>query len=116
VSKVAGECGWPKCCTMNELLKPSGALKRRIELFSPKIKRRLRLFSWDSHDAWLLLEAGEAKRSGAGARFSQAAFHLIDISVVRAALFDLLAEGRVVAPEIDFAPLGPDTAFRRSTQ
>jgi hypothetical protein len=31
--------------------------QRRIEVFSPKIKRRLTLFSWDSHDAWLLLEA-----------------------------------------------------------
>jgi hypothetical protein len=29
--------------------------QRRIEVFSPKIKRRLTLFSWDSHDAWLLL-------------------------------------------------------------
>lgn len=26
-------------------------------MFSPKIKRRLTLFSWDAHDAWLLLEA-----------------------------------------------------------
>jgi hypothetical protein len=31
--------------------------QRRIEVFSPKIKRRLTLFSRDSHDAWLLLEA-----------------------------------------------------------
>jgi hypothetical protein len=31
--------------------------QRRIEVFSPKIKRRLTLFSWDAHDAWLLLEA-----------------------------------------------------------
>jgi hypothetical protein len=46
----------------------------------------------------------------------EAAFDPIDISVARAAFFDLLAEGRVVAPEIDFAPLGLDTAFRRSTQ
>lgn len=53
--------------------------QRRIEVFSPKIKRRLTLFSWDSQDAWLLLEAdppvrafcqrpayvdGESKRGG----------------------------------------------------
>jgi len=30
--------------------------QRRIEVFSPKIERRLTLFSRDSHDAWLLLE------------------------------------------------------------
>jgi hypothetical protein len=184
--------------------------QRRIEVFSPKIKRRLTLFSWDSHDAWLLLEADSSVRAfcerpayvdgGAGrvldfwvdqggrstfwalssedseseslpktahgvtlrvlrrpdmvafamriqnwaqivpyrvsfvrgcdrrlqkdicARLEkphrleriEAAFHPIDISVVRAALFDSLAEGRVVAPEIDFAPLGLDTVFRRA--
>jgi hypothetical protein len=184
--------------------------QRRIEVFSPKIKRRLTLFSWDSHDAWLLLEADPTVQAfcerpayvegGAGrvldfwvdqgghskfwalssedweseslpktahgvtlrvlrrpdmvayamrvqnwaqivpyrvsfvrdsdrrlqkdicARLEkphrleriEAAFHPIDISVVRAALFDLLAEGKVVAPEIDFTPLGLDTVFRRS--
>jgi hypothetical protein len=35
------------------------------------------------------------------------------VSAVRAALFDLLAEGRVSAPDLDFAPLGLDTVFRR---
>jgi hypothetical protein len=45
----------------------------------------------------------------------EAAFHPLDISVVRAALFELLAEGRVVAPDLDFAPLGLDTVFRTST-
>jgi hypothetical protein len=185
--------------------------QRRIEVFSPKIKRRLTLFSRDSHDAWLLLEAdptvqtfcerpayveGDAGRvldfwvdrgghssfwtlSGdeteseslpktahgvtlrilrrpdliAFAMRSQnwaqivpyrvsfmrhadgrlqkdilarlakphrlerieAAFHPLDISVVRAALFELLADGRVVAPDLDFAPLGLDTVFRTST-
>jgi hypothetical protein len=178
-------------------------------VFSPKIKRRLTLFSWGSHDAWLLLEADPTVQAfcerpayvegGAGrvldfwvdqgghakfwalssedseslpktahgvtlrvlrrpdmvafamriqnwaqivpyrinfARHSdgrlqkdicarlekphrlgriEAAFHPIDVSVVRAALFDLLAEGRVVASEIDFTPLGLDTVFRRST-
>lgn len=184
--------------------------QRRIEVFSPKIKRRVTLFSWDSHDAWLLLEAdptvntfcerpayvdGTSGRvldfwveqggqsrfwvllpegSGDGAlpksangvplrilrrpdmiAFSkriqnwaqivpyrtsfirhsdvrlqndvfarlekphrleriEAAFHPIDISVVRAALFDLLAAGRVVAPDLDSSPLGLDTVFRRS--
>ena len=185
--------------------------QRRIEVFSPKIKRRLTLFSRDSHDAWLLLEAdptvqafcerpayveGDAgrvldfwiDRSGHcsfwvlstdeteseslpktvhgvtlrilrrpdliafGVRSQnwaqilpyrisfmrhadrqlqkdilarlakphrlerlEAAFHPLDISVVRAALFELLAEGRVVAPDLDFAPLGLDTVFRTST-
>ena len=37
--------------------------QRRIEVFSPKIKRRLTLFSWDSHDAWLLLEADPTVRA-----------------------------------------------------
>jgi hypothetical protein len=45
----------------------------------------------------------------------EAAFHPVDVSVVRAALFDLLADGRVSAPDIDFAPLGLDTIFRRAT-
>jgi hypothetical protein len=183
--------------------------QRRIEVFSPKIKRRLTLFSRDSHDAWLLLEAdptvqrfcerpayveGDAGRvldfwvdqsghssfwilSGEEAeseslpktahgvtlrimprpdliafamrsqnwaqivpyRISfmrhadrqlqkdiltrlakphrleriEADFHPLDITTVRAALFELLAEGRVVAPELDFTPLGLDTVFRR---
>jgi hypothetical protein len=30
--------------------------QRRIEVYSPKIQRRLTLFSRDAHDAWLLLE------------------------------------------------------------
>jgi hypothetical protein len=37
--------------------------QRRIEVFSPKIKRRLTLFSWDSLDAWLLLEADPTVRA-----------------------------------------------------
>jgi hypothetical protein len=44
----------------------------------------------------------------------EADFHPLDITVVRAALFELLAEGRVVAPDLDFAPLGLDTVFRTS--
>jgi hypothetical protein len=184
--------------------------QRRIEVFSPKIKRRLTLFSWDAHDAWLLLEADPTVQAfcerptyvkdGAGrvldfwvdqgghskfwalssedsdseslprtvdgvtlrvlrrpdmiafamriqnwaqilpylisfvrhsdrrlqkdifARLEkphrleriETEFHPVDISVVRAALFDLLAEGKVVAPEIDLAPLGLDTVFRRA--
>src|ERR1700721_1293343 len=38
-----------------EIKRPAGS--RRIKIFSPKIKRRLTLFSWRTHDAWLLLEA-----------------------------------------------------------
>jgi hypothetical protein len=191
-----------------ETKRPAGS--RCIEIFSPKIKRRLTLFSWDTHDAWLLLEAdptvrafcerpayvdGEAGRvldfwvQGNGpAKFLamsteeadakslppsvhgvklqvlrrpdmvafarrienwaqivpyrtsfmrqadrrlqndlfarlekphrleqiEAAFHPLDVSVVRAALFDLLADGRVSAPDIDFAPLGLDSVFRRA--
>ena len=34
--------------------------QRRIEVYSPKLKRQLTLFSWAAHDAWLLLEAGPA--------------------------------------------------------
>jgi hypothetical protein len=187
------------------------ARSRRIEIFSPKIKRRLTLFSWDAHDAWLLLEADPTVRAfcerpayvdaeagrvldfwvdqGNGrnkflmlstddsdakslppnlrgvklqvlrrpdmiacarrienwaqivpyrtsfmrhadrrlqndlfARLEkphrleriEAEFHPVDVSVVRAALFDLLAGGRVSAPDIDFAPLGLDTVFRRA--
>jgi hypothetical protein len=44
-----------------ETKRPAGS--RRIEIFSPKIKRRLTLFSWNTHDAWLLLEADPTVRA-----------------------------------------------------
>jgi hypothetical protein len=44
-----------------ETKRPDAA--RRIEVFSPKIKRRLTLFSRDAHDAWLLLEADSTVRA-----------------------------------------------------
>jgi hypothetical protein len=44
-----------------ETKRPAGS--RRIEIFSPKIKRWLKLFSWNTHDAWLLLEADPAVRA-----------------------------------------------------
>ena len=31
--------------------------QRRIEVFSPKVMRRISLYSRDAHDAWLLLES-----------------------------------------------------------
>jgi hypothetical protein len=34
--------------------------QRRIEVYSPKLKRRVTLFSWAAHDAWLLLESDPA--------------------------------------------------------
>jgi hypothetical protein len=184
--------------------------QRRIEVFSPKLKRRLSLYSRDAHDAWLLLESnsrvdsfcerpaylkGEAGRildfwvrenrketfwiidpprvdseplpkfvHGFPLRVLtrpdmiafamrienwaqivpyrisfvgqterrlkkdicvrlekphrleglEAAFQPLDVSVVRAALFELLAEGEVVSPELDIQPLGLGTVFRRS--
>ena len=187
-----------------------GPWQRRIEVCSPKLKRRLSLYSRDAHDAWLLIEAdphvhsfcerpayldGEAGRildfwiqENLNERFwilesssadskslpkfvhglplrvltrpditalamrianwaqivpyrisfigqterrlkkdicirlekpqrlegIEAAFQPLDVSVVRAALFELLAEGEVVAPELDIQPLGLRTMFRRS--
>jgi hypothetical protein len=184
-------------------------LQRRIEVYSPKIKRRVTLFSRAAHDAWVLLEAdpkvsafcerpayvaadggqlidfwvdrgrhpkfwilggGEAEVSSLPAEclgvavhvlqradlvaaqvrirnWSQiipylisfarqtnrrlqeeifarvekphrlehleAAFQPIDVAVVRASLFKLLAEGRIAAPDIDVDPLAPTTVFRR---
>jgi hypothetical protein len=184
--------------------------QRRIEVYSPKINRRLTLFSRDAHDAWLLLEADPKVRSfcerpayvagetgrlidfwvdrGRHAKFwilggaeseadgmpstlhgiavrvlhradmiaaetriknwsqivpylisfkrhtnrrlqeevfarvekphrlehLEAAFQPIDVSAVRASLFKLVAEGRVVAPDIDVVPLAATTVFRRS--
>jgi len=44
----------------------------------------------------------------------EAAFQPIDVSLVRACLSKLVAEGRVVAPDIDLVPLGSTTIFRRS--
>ena len=43
-----------------ETKRPAGS--RRIEVFSPKSRRRLTLFSWSTHDAWLLLEADPTVR------------------------------------------------------
>jgi hypothetical protein len=37
--------------------------QRRIEDFSPKLRRRLTLFSRDALDAWILLEADPQVRS-----------------------------------------------------
>ena len=183
--------------------------QRRIEVYSPKLKRRLTLFSWAAHDAWVLLEADPAVKGfcerpayvegGAGrlidfwvnrgrhtkfqvlwasesekpvfskslhgvalqvlrradlmaldqriqnwsqilpyrvsfARYGnaqlqkdifsrlakphrleriEAAFHPIDVTAIRAALFELLATGKIAAPELDSKPLGPMTMFRR---
>jgi hypothetical protein len=109
--------------------------QRRIEVYSPKIQRRLTLFSRDAHDAWLLLEADPevrtfCERPAANRRLQEeifarvekpyrlehleAAFQPIDVSLVRASLFKLVAEGRVVATDIDVVPLGSTTVFRRS--
>jgi hypothetical protein len=43
----------------------------------------------------------------------EAAFHPLDVNAVRSALFDLLAAGKVIAPDIDSAPLSLSTVFRR---
>jgi hypothetical protein len=43
----------------------------------------------------------------------EAAFHPVDVSSVRSALFELLATGKVIAPAIDLAPLSLSTVFRR---
>ncbi len=186
--------------------------QRRIEVYSPKLKRRLTLFSSAAHDAWLLLEADPAVKifcerptyveGGTGrlidfwvsrgrhakfwvlwpselekpafpksvhgvslrvlrradlmaldrridnwsqivpysvsfARYCdgrlqkdilnrlerphrlerlEEAFHPLDIAAVQAALFELLATGRVIAPELYSKPLGPLTMFRRPTR
>ena len=186
--------------------------QRRIEVYSPKLKRRLTLFSWAAHDAWLLLEADPAVKvfcerpayvqGGAGrlidfwvsrgrhaqfwvlwssesekavlpksvqgvalrvlrradlmaldrrihnwsqilpyrvsfARYPngrlqkdifnrlekphrlerlEAAFHPLDVATVRAALFELLATGKIIAPDLDSRPLGLMTMFRRPTR
>jgi hypothetical protein len=186
--------------------------QRRIEVYSPKLKRRVTLFSWAAHDAWLLLEAdpavkvfcerpaylkGDAGRlidfwvsRGRHAKFwvvspaepdkvafpksahgvavqilrradlmafdrrienwsqivpyrvsfarypdgrlqkeiferlekphrlerLEAAFHPLDVASVRAALFELLATGKIIAPDLDSKPLGLMTMFRRATK
>jgi hypothetical protein len=186
--------------------------QRRIEVYSPKLKRRLTLFSWAAHDAWLLLEADAAVKAfcerpaylegGAGrlidfwvstgrhakfwvlspaeaekaalpkavqgvalrivrradlmalegrihnwsqivpyrvsfARFPnsrlqtdifnrlerphrlerlEAVFQPLDVSTVRAGLFELLATGKIIAPDLDSRPLGLTTMFRRRSR
>src|SRR5580693_1630096 len=183
--------------------------QRRIEVYSPKLQRRLTLFSRELHDAWLLLEAdsqvrsfcerpgyvaGEAGRlldfwvdNGRHAKFwvlcsnetvpdafpkrlhgialrlirrvdmiaaamrirnwaqivpyltsfarhsdrrlqeeiyarlnrphrlggLESAFNPIDVSVIRAALFRLLAEGKVASADLDTLPLGLNTIFKQ---
>jgi hypothetical protein len=186
--------------------------QRRIEVYSPKLKRRVTLFSWAAHDAWLLLEADPTVKvfcerpayleGGAGrlidfwvsrgrhakfwvlgsaepeklampksahgvsvqimrradlmafdrlidnwaqivpyrvsfARYPdgrlqkdifdrlekphrlerlEAAFHPLDVATVRAALFELLATGKIIAPDLDSKPLGLTTMFRRTAK
>jgi hypothetical protein len=186
--------------------------QRRIEVYSPKLKRRVTLFSWAAHDAWLLLESDPAVKGfcerpaylegktgrlidfwvsrGRHAKFwvlspadpekpafpksahglsvqvmrradlmaferriynwsqilpyrvsfarypdvrlqkdifdrlekphrlerLEAAFHPLDVASVRAALFELLASGKIIAPDIDSNPLGLTTMFRRSAK
>jgi hypothetical protein len=46
----------------------------------------------------------------------EAAFHPLDVATVRAALFELLATGKIIAPDLDSRPLGLMTMFRRPTQ
>jgi hypothetical protein len=43
----------------------------------------------------------------------EAAFHPVDVSSVRSALFELLATGKVIASAIDSAPLSLSIVFRR---
>jgi hypothetical protein len=181
-------------------------------VYSPKLKRRVTLFSWAAHDAWLLLESDPAVKvfcerpayveGGAGrlidfwvsrgrhakfwvlwpsesekpalpksvqgvalrvlrradlmaidrrihnwsqilpyrvsfARYPngrlqkdifnrlekphrlerlEAAFHPLDVATVRASLFELLATGKIIAPDLDSRPLGLMTMFRRLTR
>jgi hypothetical protein len=186
--------------------------QRRIEVYSPKLRRRVTLFSWAAHDAWLLLEADPAVKAfcerpayvegmagrlidfwvsrGRHAKFwilssaepekpaipksvhgvsvqivrradllafdrridnwsqilpyrvsftrypdgrlqkdifdrlekphrlesLEAAFHPLDVASVRAALFELLAAGKIIAPDLDSKPLGLTTMFRRAAK
>jgi hypothetical protein len=46
----------------------------------------------------------------------EAAFHPLDVATVRAALFELLATGKIIAPDLDSRPLGLMTMFRRPTR
>jgi hypothetical protein len=57
VSIVAGQSVGQGCCYDNAIEFRRRPWQRRIEVYSPKINRRLTLFSRDAHDAWLLLEA-----------------------------------------------------------
>ena len=186
--------------------------QRRIEVYSPKLKRRITFFSWAAHDAWLLLEADPAVKvfcerpaylegdkgrlidfwvsRGRHAKFwvvssaeaekvafpksahgvsvqilrradlmafdrrienwshilpyrvsfgrypdgrlqkdifnrlekphrlerLEATFHPVDVASVRAALFELLATGKVISPDLDSKPLGLTTMFRRAAK
>jgi hypothetical protein len=186
--------------------------QRRIEVYSPKLKRRLTLFSRAAHDAWLLLEADSSVSffcerpayvesragrlidfwvsSGRHAKFwilssaeskepdlpksvqgvalrvlrradlmaldtriqnwsqivpyrvsfarypdrtlqqdilrrlekphrlerIEASFQPLDVAAVRAALFELLATGKIIAPDLDCEPLGLRTMFKRPAQ
>jgi hypothetical protein len=186
--------------------------QRRIEVYSPKLRRRVTLFSREAHDAWLLLEADPAVKvfcerpaylEGGGGRLIdfwvnrgrhakfwvlssaepeklaipkfahgvsvqilrradlmaferridnwsqivpyrvsfarypdgrlqkeifdrlekphrleriEEAFHPLDVAGVRAALFELLATGKIIAPNLDSKPLGLRTMFRRAAK
>ncbi len=46
----------------------------------------------------------------------EAAFHPLDVATVRAALFELLGTGKIIAPDLDSTSLGLTTMFRRPTR
>jgi hypothetical protein len=46
----------------------------------------------------------------------EAVFQPLDVSTVRAGLFELLATGKIIAPDLDSRPLGLTTMFRRRSR
>jgi hypothetical protein len=101
---------------------PRSGWRRRIEVFSPKLGRRLSLGSYDAFRTWLVIEANPAIDSfterpalvgGPGSAVIER-FAASDTTSVEASLFALVAGGRIESPDLAVAPLSGATRFART--
>jgi hypothetical protein len=87
------------------------AFDRRIENWSQILPYRVSFARYS--DGRLQKEIFERLEKPHQLERLEAAFHPLDVATVRASLFELLATGKIIAPDLDSKPLGLTTMFRR---